>query len=82
MKIEAAVRELQPEYAGRVDFVVIPAEETAQRPDEIEAFGFTEVKHGLVAFNDQGDPVVKLPGHNYGREEIVDAVETVLADGP
>ena len=74
------MRELQPEYAGRIDFVVIPAEETAQRPAEIEAFGFTDLKHGLVAFNAQGEAVVKIPGHNYGRAEILVAVETVLAD--
>ena len=79
MKIAAAVSELQPEYAGRVDFVLIPAEETALRSEEIAAFGFTDLKHGLVAFDAEGEPVVKLPGHNFGREEIVAATEAVLA---
>ena len=54
MKIVAAVGELEPEYEGRIDFVIISAEETAQRADEIEEFGFTEQKHGLVASRARG----------------------------
>lgn len=69
------------EYAGRVEFVLIPAAETARRSDEIEAYGFTDLKHGLVGFNSEREPIVKLPGHNYGKEQIVSAVESVLAHG-
>ena len=80
MKIVAAVSELKPEYAGRIDFVVIPATETATRSDEIKAFGFTALKHGLVGFNSDGDPLVKIPGHNFGRAEIVAVATTLLAE--
>ena len=75
----AAVGELRPEYEGRVDLVVISAEETARRPDEIEAFGFTELKHGLVAFSGDGEVLVKIPAHQFGRVEIVAAIDEVLA---
>lgn len=82
MKIVAAVGELEPQYAGRVDFVVIPAAETAQRSHEIEAFGFTDLKHGLVVFSSDRVPVVKMPGHNFGKAEIVVAIEKTLAQEP
>ena len=82
MKVVAAVGELESEYAGRVDFVVISAAETAQRVDEIKAFGFTELKHGLVVFSSDRVPVVKMPGHNFGKTEIVAAIEKTLAQEP
>ena len=71
--------ELEPEYEGRVDFVLISAEETARRPQEIEAFGFTDLMHGLVGFTSDGDALVKIPGHQFGRPEIVAAIEELLA---
>lgn len=71
--------ELQTEYAGRADFNIISAEETAKRGDEIEEFGFTELKHGLVVFAGDGVAVALLPGHNFGREEIEAALTPVLA---
>jgi hypothetical protein len=76
------VRELEPEYAGRVDFVLVPAAETAKRGDEIESFGFSDLKHGLVGFTCDRRAVVKIPGHAFGRAEIVAAIETVLPRGP
>jgi len=72
------VRELEEEYGDRVDFVVVPAAETALRADEIELYGFTDLKHGLVAFDGEGHPEVKLPGHQFGRDEIEKAVREVL----
>ena len=47
-------------------------------PDEIEMFGFTDLKHGLVAFDSEGNAEVKIPGHQFGREEIEKAVQEVL----
>jgi len=81
MKVVAAVGELEKDYGDRVNFVLVPAEETAARFDEIEAFGFTQQRHGLVGFSPAGDALVKLPGHNFGKEEIEQAIETLLADG-
>ena len=70
--------ELEGEYGDRVDFVVVPPAETAQRSDEIEMFGFTDLKHGLVAFDVEGNAEVKIPGHQFGRDEIEKAVQEVL----
>ena len=81
MKVQDAVRGLAPEYEGRIEFVVVPAEQTAQRGDEIELYGFTDLKHGLVGFTVGGDPLVKLPGHRFGEAEIRAACEQLLADG-
>lgn len=82
MKIVAAVSELKTEYAGRVEFVLIPAEETVKRFDEIEAYGFIAQKHGLVGYASDREVLVKLPGHNFGRSEIVAAIDTLLAKSP
>ena len=78
MKVEHAVGELAQEYEGRIEFVVIPAEETAQRKEEIDSYGFTALKHGLVAFSSGGEVVAKLPGHAYGKEEIRAVAEQLL----
>lgn len=73
--------ELQADYAERVSFVVVPAEETALRGDEIEEYGFTDLRHGLVTFSCSRAVVVKLPGHQFGKDEIRAAVEaTLVAD--
>jgi hypothetical protein len=76
------VRELEPMYAGRVNFVVVPAAETAKRRDEIESFGFSDLKHGLVGFTCDRRAVVKIPGHNFGRTEIAEAIEKILPRAP
>lgn len=71
--------ELAQEYDGKVRFTLISAEETAASGETLEAFGFTEARHGLVAFTANGEALVKMPGHNFGREEIVGAIREVLA---
>ncbi len=68
------------DYAGQAQFVVIPAEETAQRADEIELFGFTAKKHGLVASGPGGEAAVKMPGHDFGKAEIEAALRQVLEE--
>jgi hypothetical protein len=79
MKVVAAVGELEREYADEMDFHIIPAAETALAAAEIESFGFTALRHGLVTFSASGEAVGKLPGHDYGRTEIVEAIEAALA---
>lgn len=71
--------ELQTEYADRVNFNVIPAEETARRSDELDEYGFTELRHGLVIFSSDGEAIVKMPGHQFGRTEIEAGIGEVLA---
>ena len=72
------MRELEEEYGEQVDFVIVPADVTAQSQDEIAEFGFTDLRHGLVAFDAEGEAQVKLPGHQFGREEIEAAIQAVL----
>ena len=78
MKVATAVGELQAEYGEQVEFNIVSPEDTAKAGDEIAAFGFTDLRHGLVAFTLEGDAKVKLPGHNFGKPEIVAAIESVL----
>lgn len=73
--------ELAQEYEGQVRFNVIPAEETARRQEEIESYGFAELRHGLVGFGRHGQVRVKIPGHQFGKPRIEEAVETVLSAG-
>jgi len=72
------VGELQKEYGDRIRFTVVPAEETAKRADEIEELGFTKQKHGLVGFTAEGEALVKLPGHSFGKPEIEVAIRDLL----
>lgn len=74
-----AVGELEPEYEGRIQFNVISAEETMKRQDEIDAFGFTDQKHGMVGFSSDGEAIVLIPGHQFGKPEIEAAAQTLLA---
>ena len=79
MKVVAAVRELQTEYNGRLDFNIISGAETQRSYDKIAEYGFIELKHGLVIFSAAGEPIVTLPGHQYGKAEIAAGIEQVLA---
>lgn len=72
--------ELEPEYEGRIQFVVIDAVETANRGAEIEEYGFTDQLHGMVGFTSDRTPVVKMPGHSFGKQEIVEAIEILLSE--
>jgi len=73
------VGELETEYEGRIDFVIISAEETKQRGDEIALYGFTDLKHGMVGFTGDGETLVKMPGHSFDKAEITAAAEQLLA---
>ena len=70
--------ELEQEYEGRARFTIVSPEQTAAASAEIEAFGFTELKHGLVVFDGEGNPQLKLPGHMFGRAEIEAGLTKVL----
>ena len=72
------MRELEQEYEGRATFTIVSPEQTAASADEIEAFGFTDLRHGLVVFDGEGEPRVKLPGHMFGRAEIEEGLKEVL----
>ncbi len=71
--------ELEKEYGERVEFVIKTAAETQAAQDDIVAFGFVEKKHGLVVFTPAGEPGAKLAGHDYGKDEIRAAIESVLS---
>ena len=70
--------ELQKEYGTQANFVVVPSAETLQRMDEVNGFGFEDLKHGLVVFDADGEAQAKLPGHQFGRPEIEAALLAVL----
>ena len=70
--------ELQTEYAGQANFTIVSAEETATRGDELETYGLTEMRHGLVVFGADGEAAVKMPGHQFGKDEIAAALKGVL----
>ena len=72
--------ELAKEYEGKVQFELVSPQETQAAAEDLERFGFTEASHGLVAFDASGEPQVMIPGHSFGREEIVGAIEKVLGE--
>jgi hypothetical protein len=76
MCVAAAVSELEQDYGERVDFVLVSPEETKQRSEELAGYGLGS--HGLVAFAADGSVRARLPGHEFGRDEIVAATEAAL----
>jgi hypothetical protein len=72
----AAVGELEVEYEGRVRFEIVSAAETAARAAEIAQYELGS--HGLVAFDAAGVERAHIPGHEFGRKEIVAAIEAAL----
>lgn len=73
----AAVSELRETHGSSVDFTVIEPADTAARGDELARYNLTARKHGLVAFDAQGEPIVILGGHSYGKPEIEMALAQV-----
>ncbi len=69
--------ELRAEQGDAIDFVIVPAAETARRGEEIERFQFGGRRHGLVAFDASGAPVVIFAGHAFGRPEIEMAIKQI-----
>ena len=74
-----AVGELETEYAGRAQFNVVSAEDTAEAAADIEAFGFSDAKHGLVVFDSSGEAIVMMPGHQFTKDEIASGIDKVVA---
>ena len=66
------------EYRDRVNFVVVGAEETKQRGDELELYMLSSRRHGLVAFDAAGEVVLTIAGHQFGRPEIEMAIGQIV----
>lgn len=73
----AAVGELRDEFGAAIDFTIVSAEDTARRQDEIERYQLAARKHGLVAFDSSGEPVLTIAGHSFGRPELEMAVAQI-----
>lgn len=69
--------ELRDVYGEKVDFVIVPAEETKARGNEIERYNLSARKHGLVAFEASGAAVLTIAGHDFGKPEIEMAVAQI-----
>jgi hypothetical protein len=71
---------LVQEYEGRVRFKVLPAFDEEKRPDpELARFDFGTARHGTVAVSADGEVLFTIPGHEYGRDEIVAKIDAMLA---
>ena len=70
------MRELEIEYEGRVSFDVVSPEDTAKRAAELQQYDLGS--HGLVGFDADGVERAHVPGHQFGREEILGAIAAVM----
>jgi hypothetical protein len=66
----AAVSELREVHGEAVDFTIVSPEDTARRAHELERYALTARKHGLVALDAAGEPVMTIAGHQFGKAEI------------
>ena len=64
-------------YRGKVVFEILPAGGEAGRA-AVKRNGWDDALHGLEALAPDGRVVGNLPGHDYGREEVVAQVEALL----
>ncbi|MEQ1892041.1 MAG: hypothetical protein ABL998_05820 [Planctomycetota bacterium] len=62
--------ELRETNGATVDFTIVEPADTAARADELARYNLTARKHGTVAFDAQGEPIVILGGHSYGKAEL------------
>ena len=67
----------QDETYSDVYFNVVPASETARQQEALLALGFANLKHGLIAYDAQGRVAKSLPGHQFGREEVKQALDAI-----
>ena len=69
---------MSPNYEGKVKFEVINVS-TQEHKDEIK--GYDIGNHGLVGLSSEGNLKVKIPGHEFGKDEItakIDELQTAL----
>ena len=72
------MRELEKEYEGRIT-VDIRDVNTDEGQAAVKKYGWEEPLHGLVTLKPDGTMVGTLPGHRYGKEEIQQKIEELLA---
>ena len=64
-------------YEGQVRFTIVSAEETATAEAVAELERYELGSHGLVVLDSEGNVKAHIPGHEFGKQEIVVAIETV-----
>ena len=71
------MRELEAakKYEGKVVFNIVPTSKDVEQ--DVKSFGIGT--HGLVGFDSGGKMATKIPGHNFGKGEIIQAIDTLLA---
>lgn len=72
------MRELETEgtYADKIRFTIVP-NSTPGFAKDVAGFGLGS--HGLVGLSSSGEAVKKLPGHSYGKSEIIEVIQALLA---
>ena len=68
-------------YKGRVLFEILSAT-SPEGQAATKRNGWNDALHGLEAVAPDGSVTGHLPGHDYGREQIVEQVEALLKASP
>ncbi len=71
------MRELETvkKYQGKIRFNIVPISKAVEQ--EVKSFDIGD--HGLVGLDSEGKMAAKIPGHNFGKGEIIQAIDTLLA---
>ena len=69
--------ELSKQYEGRVEFTIASAK-TPEGQEAVKKYELDARKHGLVVLDGKGNVAARIPGHNFGKEEIQAVVEELL----
>ena len=74
-QVVTAVRELTQTYEGKVDMEV---EACAPENKALMEEHMGDAKHGLMVYDGDGELQEVLPGHAFGKDEIVKLIEEKL----
>ena len=67
-------------YEGRVRFQVLYAfDEKSQPHPDLADVDFGKSRHGTLGLTADGKHAFRLPGHAYGRAEMVEKIDAMLA---
>ena len=70
----AAVSALRESYGDRIQFEI----EEARSAEELMDRHMGALKHGLMVFGSDGELVHVEPGHNFGKERIIEIIREKL----
>ncbi len=72
------MRDLKEQYKGKVKFSIVSATGPEGRA-AAKKYALGGAEHGLIGLDPEGGLEILIPGHNYGKDLIVEKIDEMLA---